>query len=183
MSEEKSDFVIVNKIDLAEGEELMTFVDRVLKVVAEKRKELNKNIFLKGIFNDHIVVADGSNGKMFKIALGRAKDASGVLILGDEQTEVKPVFLEVNTTNKADSVSCPKCDYVGKGEVGAECPKCGATLVKGEEQDQDDKKDPPPSKDDEEKKKTEKRDNPKPEYVNITKCQEDNLWTGSALDY
>lgn len=186
MSDVKSKFVVIEKIDLAEGEELMVFVEQVVKVVAEKAKALSKNFHLKGIFNDHVIVRDSGNGKLFKMSLGRNKDAGGVLILDDTQTEVKPVFLDVNTTTKAEGVKCSKCDYVGKGEVGADCPKCGAALVKGEVAEEGDKKDPPDKGEDgEEKKKTEKRDVAlsEPEYVDIAKCQEDNLWAGSALDY
>jgi hypothetical protein len=122
--------VEIAKIDLREGEELMDFVDKVHKVVAnlaqvpapwDKKQKVSK-YYLRGIFNGNVVVRERDTDKFFRMPLSR--NDKGDITVGPAKEEVKRAFVPLSS-NVAKSegdpddprlVELPALTLVAKGD-------------------------------------------------------------------
>jgi hypothetical protein len=92
--------VRVYKVDLAEGEELMQLVDKVMSALAQQRAKLKRSLSLRGIFKDFIVVMDVEKRKMYKLSLARSD--KGELTIGKEFEEVVQTFVPAKKVEKGE---------------------------------------------------------------------------------
>lgn len=78
----------IRKLDLAEGEEVLEFGDKVMRALSQSKAKLKKSLRLIGIYNDHIVTRDAESGRLFKMAIARE---GGAVTLGAPE-EVQQSF-------------------------------------------------------------------------------------------
>lgn len=99
-----SKHVEINKVELADDEELQTMIKKVMDAVARSKGKTKKSLQLVGIFKDHAITRDFETGKFFKSAMTR----DGEVIKLDEAVEVRQVFVPVKQkTEKAeDAKTC-----------------------------------------------------------------------------
>ena len=88
-------FVRVRKFELREGEEVWQFVDAMWQAVQTNRITLaggSLDAWLKGIYEDYVIVEDFNTGRLFKTPFTRAED--GEIAFG-EAVEVRMEFVPV----------------------------------------------------------------------------------------
>lgn len=84
--------VVVEKVDLVEGEELMDLAKKVMVAITQNKGKTKRSLGLLGIFKDHIVVRDFEDGKLFRMEMKRDDDGN---VLLDGMDEVKQTFSPV----------------------------------------------------------------------------------------
>ena len=87
MEKAKTEKIEVCKLDLAEGEEVMELGDKVMAALAQQKGKLKKSLFLRGIYNDHIIAKDRESGQLFRFEIKRSE--KGAITLAN-MTEVRP---------------------------------------------------------------------------------------------
>ena len=88
----KDPFVVVEKVELLDGEEMMELAKKIMSAIAQNKGKLNKSLALQGIFKDHIVVRDMETGKMYRMKLARSEGGE-ISLSGLEQ--VRQTFVPV----------------------------------------------------------------------------------------
>ncbi len=89
-------------IDLRDGEELQGFIKEAISAIRRVKGvdgKANDDMFLTGIFKDHLVARTLEKGKFFRFQFTR--DGSGVLKLG-KGMEVKQIFAPVAAVEKSE---------------------------------------------------------------------------------
>jgi len=66
--------ILIQKVDLVEGEELQGLITRISNALGQQKAKLKKSLFLYGIFKDHIIARDFETGSFFKLDLTRNKE-------------------------------------------------------------------------------------------------------------
>lgn len=84
--------ILVQKFELMEGEELQSFIGKVMAAMPE-------GMFVKGIFSTYVISKEFESGRMFKMPFSR--DADGAVSFG-EGTEVKHAFVEISKDEELD---------------------------------------------------------------------------------
>lgn len=79
--------VQINKLELMEGEEVLELGDKVMSALAQQKGKLKKSLFLRGIYNDHVITKDRETGKLFRFEIKR--NSSGGIELTN-MSEVRP---------------------------------------------------------------------------------------------
>lgn len=79
--------VEIKKLELADGEEVLELGDKVMQALARQKGKLKKSLYLRGIYNDHIIAKDRETGKLFRFEMKRT---GGAGIKLTNMQEVRP---------------------------------------------------------------------------------------------
>lgn len=105
---QKNDFIQIEKVELLDGEELMSLPRKIMDAMGRHKAKLNRSLFLRGIFNKFIIAKDFETGRMFQMDMSRDQD--GDILLGNP-VEVKQTFVPVKqAAAKAEDGSDVKAD-------------------------------------------------------------------------
>lgn len=95
------EYIVVEKIQLADGEELMDLPRKIMAELTKQKAKLKRSLILTHIFGDHIVTRDLETRKRFRLELSRTD--GGNIKLGKPE-EVRTMFVPVKQkTSKAEA--------------------------------------------------------------------------------